>query len=176
MNRVAVICVFCASSQAVDGLYHETAADLGRRIGCLGLELVYGGASIGLMGAVARGVHEQGGRVVGVIPEFFRKQDKDIEYAAADELIVTSDMRERKAVMDARSDAFITLPGRVVMPRTVWPQFQLLFLHGPTAEGSSGRAQFCVGHMICSAEPRIPSQRSSFSNGPRSPGAISRNF
>ena len=107
------ICVFCASSKAVDRVYHETATDLGHRIGQLGLDLIYGGASIGLMGAVARGVHDKGGRVVGVIPEFFRKIDKTIEYANADELIVTKDMRNRKAIMDGRSDAFIALPGGI---------------------------------------------------------------
>ena len=107
------ICVFCASSCAVDGVYHEVATDLGRQIGRLGFELVYGGASIGLMGAVARGVHAEGGKVVGVIPEFFRKKDKEIEYADADELIVTEDMRSRKAIMDERASAFIVLPGGI---------------------------------------------------------------
>jgi len=63
------------------------------------------------MGCVARGVHAEGGKVLGVLPEFFRK--KDIEYLDADELIVTRDMRERKAAMDARSDAFIALPGGI---------------------------------------------------------------
>ena len=107
------ICVFCASSNAVDGVYHQTATDLGNRIGQLGFDLIYGGASIGLMGAVARGVHDKGGRVVGVIPEFFREKDKTIEYADADELIVAKNMRNRKAIMDQRSDAFIVLPGGV---------------------------------------------------------------
>jgi uncharacterized protein (TIGR00730 family) len=103
--------VFCASSNAVDAVYLDAATDLGRRMGEAGIDLVYGGASIGLMGAVARGVHEKGGRVTGVLPKFFKK--KEIEYGEADELIVTSTMRERKAVMDERSDAFIVLPGGV---------------------------------------------------------------
>ena len=92
-------------------MYREAATDLGRRMGRLGIDLIYGGASIGLMGCVARGVHEFGGRVTGVLPEFFKT--KDIEYEEADELIVTKDMRERKAVMDHKSDAFITLPGGI---------------------------------------------------------------
>ncbi len=107
------IAVFCASSSAVEGVYHEVATDLGHRIGRLGFELIYGGASIGLMGAVARGVHAEGGKVVGVIPEFFRRKDKEIEYAEADELIVTEDMRSRKAIMDERASAFIVLPGGI---------------------------------------------------------------
>ena len=107
------ICVFCSSSNAVCKGYYEVATDLGHRIGQLGFDLIYGGASIGLMGAVARGVHDKGGRVIGVIPEFFRKKDKTIEYAEADELIVTKDMRSRKAIMTQRADAFIVLPGGI---------------------------------------------------------------
>lgn len=111
MKEIRAICVFCASSEAVDEVYKREATDLGRRMGRLGINLVYGGASIGLMGCVARGVHEADGKVVGVLPEFFKT--KDIEYGEADELIVTRDMRERKAVMDRRADAFIVLPGGI---------------------------------------------------------------
>ena len=111
MKHICALCVFCASSNAVDAVYLDAARDLGRRMGEAGIDLIYGGASIGLMGAVARGVHEKGGKVTGVLPEFFKK--KEIEYSEADELIVTRDMRERKAVMDVRSDAFIVLPGGV---------------------------------------------------------------
>ena len=107
------ICVFCSSSNSIDDIYVETATDLGHRIGQLGLDLVYGGASIGLMGAVARATHEKGGRVVGVIPEFFRKKNMNIEYVEADELIVAETMRIRKAIMDERADAFVVLPGGV---------------------------------------------------------------
>ena len=64
-----------------------------------------------MMGCVARGVHEEKGKVIGVLPKFFK--NKDIEYSKADELIVTQDMRERKAMMDKRSDAFIVLPGGI---------------------------------------------------------------
>lgn len=111
MKNVRSICVFCASSQSIDRVYQEAATELGRRMGQAGIDLVYGGASIGSMGCVARGVHEGGGQVVGILPEFFMK--KDIEYSEADELIVTRDMRERKAIMDQRSDAFIVLPGGI---------------------------------------------------------------
>ena len=111
MKRIRSICVFCASSESIDEVYRETAVDLGRRVGAMGIDLVYGGAAIGLMGCVARGVHENNGRVVGVLPEFFKK--KDIEYSEADELIITKNMRERKGVMDDRSDAFIVLPGGI---------------------------------------------------------------
>jgi uncharacterized protein (TIGR00730 family) len=111
MKPIDSICVFCASSQSVPDLYKEAASDLGRRMGRRGLTLIYGGASIGLMGCVARGVHAGGGRVVGILPKFFMRGD--IAYAEADELIVTRDLRERKAIMDERADAFIALPGGV---------------------------------------------------------------
>ena len=107
------ICVFCSSSDSIDEVYFKTAIDLGFQIGGLNLDLVYGGGGIGLMGAVARSVHKNGGRVVGVFPEFFRKKDEDFEYKEADELIITETMRIRKAIMDERSDAFIALPGGV---------------------------------------------------------------
>mgnify|MGYP006423154181 CR=1 FL=1 len=111
MDKMRAICVFCASSQSVAEVFKDTARELGRELGKKGIDLVYGGASVGLMGCVARGVHEEKGRVVGVLPKFFKT--KDIEYSEADELIVTQDMRERKAVMDERSDAFIVLPGGI---------------------------------------------------------------
>jgi len=109
MNKIKSICVFCASSESVDNNYKKVAKELGREIAKKGIDLVYGGAYIGLMGCVAQGVHEEKGNVIGVLPQFFRS--KDIEYLDADELIVTKDMRERKAKMDERSDAFIVLPG-----------------------------------------------------------------
>ena len=111
MNTIRSICVFCASSESVDDLFKDTALELGLELGRRRIDLVYGGASIGLMGCVARGVHEEKGKIIGVLPEFFKT--KDIEYSEADELIVTQDMRERKAVMDKRSDAFIVLPGGI---------------------------------------------------------------
>ena len=66
MNNIKSICVFCGSSQAVGDSYKSVATELGREIGRRGADLVYGGASIGLMGCVARGVHEEKGRVVGI--------------------------------------------------------------------------------------------------------------
>ena len=111
MNKPSTICVFCGSSELVDDIFKATAFELGLELGRRGIDLIYGGASIGLMGCVARGVHEEKGKVIGVLPEFFKT--KDIEYSEADELIITRDMRERKAVMDQRSDAFIVLPGGI---------------------------------------------------------------
>lgn len=103
------LCVYCSSSNAVAPHYAEAAVELGTLIGQRGLTLVYGGASVGLMGQLAQAVQRAGGRVLGVIPQSLR--DREIAYEAADELIVTRDLRERKAVMEARADAFVALPG-----------------------------------------------------------------
>ena len=107
------ICVFCSSSDLIDEVYFKTAIDLGCQIGGLNLDLVYGGGGIGLMGTVARSVHKNGGKVVGVFPEFLREKDKGFEYTEADELIIAETMRIRKAIMDERADAFIVLPGGI---------------------------------------------------------------
>lgn len=103
------ICVYCASSDAVDGSFFDAARHLGGLIGRSGHTLVYGGGRIGLMGALALAVHEHGGRVVGVIPKSM--VDKEYAYRDADELVVTDDIRQRKAIMDRRADAFVALPG-----------------------------------------------------------------
>jgi uncharacterized protein (TIGR00730 family) len=101
------ICVFCSSSEAVDGLYVRDARELGRLIATGGHSLIYGGGGYGLMGAVARAVRANGGEVTGVIPAFMAER----KLAEADRIIVTRDMRERKARMEELSDAFIALPG-----------------------------------------------------------------
>jgi uncharacterized protein (TIGR00730 family) len=103
------LCVFCGSSERVAPAYFDAASDLGRRIAAAGWGLVFGGGTIGLMGAVARGVHEGGGHVVAVIPE--RLNRPGIVYETADEIVVTTTMRERKAEMDRRAEAFVALAG-----------------------------------------------------------------
>ena len=103
------ICVYCASSNAVSSDFLDLAAELGASIASEGYTLIYGGGEIGLMGAVAKSVHKNGGQVVGVIPEFLRRPG--ICYENCDELIVTADMRERKSIMESRADGFIALPG-----------------------------------------------------------------
>jgi uncharacterized protein (TIGR00730 family) len=103
------ICVFSSSSDAVAPAFIAAAEELGAGIARRGDGLVYGGAHVGLMGAVARGAHEAGGRIIGVIPHYFHSAG--LSYDQVDELIVTQDMRERKAIMEARADAFIALPG-----------------------------------------------------------------
>jgi cytokinin riboside 5'-monophosphate phosphoribohydrolase len=103
------VCVFCASASGLPAVYHRAAAALGHELGRRGHRLVYGGGNVGLMGEVARAVHGAGGRVHGVIPRTL--VDREIAYDPADELVVTETLRERKAQMDARADAFVALPG-----------------------------------------------------------------
>ena len=105
------VCVFCASSEFAADSFKKIAYDLGKRLANEEINLVFGGASIGLMGCVASGVRDGGGRVTGVLPHFF--MGKGIVYAEMDEVIVTKNMRERKAIMDQHSEAFIALPGGI---------------------------------------------------------------
>lgn len=107
MNKV--ICVYASSSCNIDRVYFQAAEELGKAIALRGDTLLFGGGLIGLMGATAKAVHQHYGQVIGVIPKALNL--KGVVYETCDELIVTEGMRERKAVMDARSDAFIALPG-----------------------------------------------------------------
>lgn len=105
------ICVYCSASTTIDPVFHTVAADLGGQMAARGDTLVYGGGSTGLMGEVARAVHANGGKVHGVIPQALI--ERELAYQTADELIVTQDMRQRKAEMERRADAFVVLPGGI---------------------------------------------------------------
>jgi uncharacterized protein (TIGR00730 family) len=103
------ICVYSSSSDAVAGHFFKAAKELGALMAQKNRTLVYGGGSIGLMGEMARSVHQNGGAVVGVIPDSLN--GLGITYESADQLIVTRTMRERKEKMENLADAFIGLPG-----------------------------------------------------------------
>jgi uncharacterized protein (TIGR00730 family) len=103
------ICVFCGSSSGRDPVYAEQAAALGKLLAERGLGLVYGGASVGIMGAVADAVLAAGGEVTGVIPQHLMRVE--IAHANLSELHVTADMHERKAKMAELADGFLALPG-----------------------------------------------------------------
>ncbi|WP_375773563.1 TIGR00730 family Rossman fold protein [Archangium gephyra] len=103
------ICVYCSSSDVVEPAWFEVASALGATIGKRGDKLVFGGSNTGLMGAVARATHAQGGEVIGVIPQVMHGTPYVFEQAQ--ELVVTHDLRARKAAMEARADAFVVLPG-----------------------------------------------------------------
>lgn len=104
-----LLCVYCASSDRLEPKYYAAAAELGREMVQRGWGLIYGGGNTGAMGAVARAVKQNGGRVVGVIPEFMKL--KELAYTEADELVTVITMRERKLLMETRADAFVALPG-----------------------------------------------------------------
>ena len=103
------VCVFTGSSAGVRGEYRDAAHDLGRLLAQRGIGLVYGGARVGLMGAVADAALEAGGSVIGVIPEALVA--KEIAHTGLTELRVVGSMHERKALMADLSDAFVALPG-----------------------------------------------------------------
>jgi uncharacterized protein (TIGR00730 family) len=105
------VCVYCASAPAIAQRYLDLAANVGRELARRGHGLVSGGGTVSCMGEVARAARAGGGRTVGVIPEALR--DRELADFDADELIVVATMRERKAEMDARADAFLTLPGGI---------------------------------------------------------------
>lgn len=104
-----VICVYSSSSSTLDSIYFDLAAELGKEIALKKNILLFGGGTLGLMGATATAVNKHKGKVIGVIPKALNL--KGVVHETCDELIVTMDMRERKSIMDARSDAFIALPG-----------------------------------------------------------------
>ena len=103
------VCVYCSSSGAVDPVHVAAARELGTALAERGDVLVWGGASVGLMGEVARAARAAGGHTVGVIPEALLAVE--IADHDADELLVTADMGARKAEMARRADAFVALPG-----------------------------------------------------------------
>lgn len=111
MSTIRNICVYCGSGPGTDPRFIKDATTFGSLLAENGIGLVYGGGSVGLMGAVSSGVFAKGGSVTGVIPEFLSGRERPL--ADAQELIVTHDMHERKRIMFERSDAFVALPGGI---------------------------------------------------------------
>ena len=112
------VCVYCGSSAGRLPRYREAARALGHEIAARGLGLVYGGAGIGVMGAVADAVLSRGGEVIGVIPH--NLATKEVAHAGLSELLVVASMHERKARKEGLSDGFISLPGG-------WGTFEEIF-------------------------------------------------
>jgi uncharacterized protein (TIGR00730 family) len=103
------ICVFCGASSGGDPRYAAAAAAVGERLARRGIQLVYGGGRLGLMGAVADAALAAGGRVVGVIPRGL--VDRELAHGGVSELRIVDTLHQRKAVMAELSDGFIALPG-----------------------------------------------------------------
>src|SRR5690606_153058 len=109
VDRMKNIAVFCGSSNGVFEAYIEGAKSLGKELAKRNIALVYGGASVGVMGAVADSVLEEGGKVIGVMPNFLEK--REISHKNLTQLIIVDSMHERKAKMAELADGFIALPG-----------------------------------------------------------------
>lgn len=105
------VCVFCGSSNGIDPRHVQAAQAFGRALAESNLELVYGGGRVGMMGALADAVLANGGRVIGIIPQFL--MDREVGHTGLTDLLVVESMHERKAKMAEMSDAFVALPGGV---------------------------------------------------------------
>jgi uncharacterized protein (TIGR00730 family) len=111
MNEIKTVCVYCGSGPGSNPRFVEAATALGKTFAEHKIRLVYGGGSVGLMGAVAKSTIDHGGLVTGIIPDFLKA--RELALNEVHEMIVTPDMHERKRLMFERSDAFVALPGGV---------------------------------------------------------------
>ena len=111
MNNIKTVCVYCGSGPGSNPRFVEAAIALGKVFAENDIRLVYGGGSIGLMGAVAKSTLDHGGKVTGIIPEFLRARENAL--TIVQEMIVTPDKHESKRLMFERSDAFVALPGGI---------------------------------------------------------------
>jgi uncharacterized protein (TIGR00730 family) len=111
MNQIKTVCVYCGSGPGTNPRFVEAAQALGKIFAENNIRLVYGGGSVGLMGAIAKSVLDHGGAVTGIIPDFLRARENAL--TRVQEMVVTPDMHERKRLMFERSDAFVALPGGV---------------------------------------------------------------
>jgi uncharacterized protein (TIGR00730 family) len=111
MQQVTRLCVYCGSAAGLDHRYGDAARELGGAMAKAGIELIFGGGRIGLMGVLADAVLAGGGRVVGIIPR--RLRDAELAHPGAGELVIVGSMHERKRIMAERADAFAILPGGI---------------------------------------------------------------
>jgi uncharacterized protein (TIGR00730 family) len=111
MKKIRRLCVYCGSSGAVEARYREAASELGGRLAAAGIELVYGGGRVGLMGLLADAVLSASGKVTGIIPR--RLLDAEVAHLGVSELVVVDSMHDRKRLMAEKADAFAVLPGGI---------------------------------------------------------------
>ena len=107
------ICVYGAASSLIDKVYVETGEELGRKMVDHGHSLVFGGGRNGMMGAVARGVAEKKGEIIGISPKFFEENNAEISFLDCTDFIYTDTMRERKQLLAEKADAIIVSPGGI---------------------------------------------------------------
>ena len=125
MDQIKTVCVYCGSGSGSNPRFVEAAIALGKIFAENNIRLVYGGGSVGLMGAVAESTLNHGGLVTGIIPDFLRSREHML--TRVQEMIVTPDMHERKRLMFEHSDAFVALPGGVgtleeLVEQVTWQQ------------------------------------------------------
>ena len=111
MSTIKTVCVYCGSGPGTNPHFIESAKALGKIFAENAIRLVYGGGSLGLMGAIATSVLDHGGMVTGIIPDFLTARENAL--SRVQEMVVTPDMHERKRLMFERSDAFVALPGGI---------------------------------------------------------------
>ncbi|MFN3514710.1 MAG: TIGR00730 family Rossman fold protein [Phenylobacterium sp.] len=161
MAQLASVCVFCGSSPGADPAYRAAAEAMGREIAGRGLRLVYGGAKVGLMGAVADAALAAGGEVVGILPHAL--SDKEIAHTGLTRLEIVGSMHERKARMAELSDGFVALPGGAGTLEEIceiWTWAQLGFHAKPAGflnvRGYYDGLRFFVDHAVAEAFLRAP--------------------
>ena len=125
MRKLSGVCVYCGSREGNDPAFVREAEALGAALASAKVRLIYGGASIGMMGTIARAVLAGGGQVTGIIPKFLTMMETPLE--GVTERILTEDMHQRKQIMFNRSDAFVVMPGGIgtldeVMEMLTWRQ------------------------------------------------------
>jgi uncharacterized protein (TIGR00730 family) len=111
MPNIKALCVYCGSSRTVAATYREAASELGVCLARAGIEAVFGGGRVGLMGLLADAALASGGRVTGIIP--VRLRDAELAHQGVSELVIVGSMHERKRIMAERADAFAVLPGGI---------------------------------------------------------------
>lgn len=127
-RQIRRLCVYCGSSSGADPRYREAARELGAGLAARGIELIYGGGRNGLMGVVADAALAGGARATGIIPVHL--EHREVAHRGLSDLVIVSDMHQRKRVMAERADAFAVLPGGVgTLDETIeilsWRQLEL---------------------------------------------------
>ena len=128
MKKIGFLCVYCGSSRGVDPQFREAARELGTLLAAAGIDLVYGGGRVGLMGLLADAVLTAGGKVTGVIPA--RLLQAEVAHPGVSEMVVVDSMHDRKRLMAEKADAFAVLPGGIgtldeLFETLSWKQLEL---------------------------------------------------